>query len=169
MMVKSTLSRVYGISEETVTDDTVLFTSKVSGLYNWWRNLARNRLPLRREFDVLDHWSLVPNLFLVKALENGQFLMSLEGEEVIRLFGVNNSGRLISQATGLGDFGHAIHDYYTGLVAEKLCRRCIGNLEHVNNRAWIEFESIDCPLSRDGSKVDFIIGVIDVIRRSPTT
>jgi hypothetical protein len=166
MFGKLELSRVYGIDEDIVTDDTVFLTPKVASLYTWWRRLAVGRLPLRREFDVLDHWHSIRDLFLVEALADGQFLMALEGERVIQLFGVNNSGQLISEATGLGNFGHAIHDYYTGLVRDRACRRCVGNLERVNNRGWIEFESIDCPLSRDGDRVDFIIGVIDVIDHS---
>jgi hypothetical protein len=86
---------------------------------------------------------------------------------VISLFGVNNSGRLISQVTGLGDFGHAIHDYCTSLVRGRVCRRCVGNLKYVNNRGWIGFESLDCPLPGSQS-VDFIIGVIDVVAQPPT-
>jgi hypothetical protein len=78
---------------------------------------------------------------------------------VIELFGVNNTGRVITEAAGVGEYGHALAEYYRSIVEEKLCRRCIGNMEHVNDRRWIEFESIDCPLSRDGKQVDFILGV----------
>jgi hypothetical protein len=163
----SLLSRVYGIREETVTGATRLLTPKVARLFAWWQRHAEGRVPLRRDFDVLDHWDMAPHLFLVEALRDGQFLMRLEGEAVITLFGVNNTGKLISRSTGLGDYGHAIHEYYEGLVAERSCRRCVGNLERVNERGWISFESLDCPLSRDGERVDFIIGVMDVVANAP--
>jgi hypothetical protein len=165
------LTRVYGIAEETVTDTTVFLSPKVAHLYTWWRSRARSdlagaalaadaplRLPLRREFDIADHAQIVPDLFLVEVLPSGEFLMKLEGERVIELFGVNVTGRIITEGTE-GDYGHALAEYYRGIVEERLCRRCVGNLEQVDDRRWIEFESIDCPLSRDGRQVDFILGV----------
>ena len=154
------ISRIYGVNEETVTDATVFLSSKVADLYRWWRSHAKEgRLPLRRAFDIADHTAMIPDLFLVEVLADGRFLMKLEGERVIELFGVNNTNRIITEAEGVGEFGHALAEYYQSIVDEKLCRRCTGNMEHVNHRRWIEFESIDCPLSRDGHQVDFILGV----------
>lgn len=161
------ISRVYGIREEAVDDSTAFLTPKVERLHRWWRSLAVGRLPLRREFDILDHWPLISDLFLVEARADGQFLMRLEGESVIRLFGAHNAGRLISEATGVGEYGHALHEYYAAIVEDRTCRRCVGSLEHVNDRAWIEFESIDCPLSRDGDRVDYILGAMAVVRSEP--
>lgn len=176
------LSRVYGISEQTVGDDTAFLSRKVEHLYKWWRGRAltsgpdapssepwapaphAGRLPLRREFDIGDHLHIVPDLFLVEAMPAGGFLLKLEGEKVIELFGINITGRVITEGAGEADYGHALAEYYRGIVEERLCRRCVGNLEQVNDRRWIEFESIDCPLSRDGSQVDYIIGVAVGIR-----
>jgi len=170
------ISRVYGIAEETVTDATAFLSPKVAHLYAWWRQRAcadltgaamsagaAPRVPLRREFDIADHPQIVPDLFLVEVLPSGEFLMKLEGERVIELFGINNTGRIVSEGAE-GDYGHALAEYYRGIVEERLCRRCLGNLEQVDDRRWIEFESIDCPLSRDGSQVDFILGVTVGVR-----
>lgn len=162
------ISRIYGVNEETVTEATRFLSPKVAGLYRWWLSQAEapakghakeTRLPLRRAFDIAEHTPIVPDLFLVEVLADGRFLMKLEGESVIELFGVNNTGRVITEATGVGEYGHALAEYYQSIVDEKLCRRCTGNMEHVNHRQWIEFESIDCPLSRDGHRADFILGV----------
>ena len=164
------LTRVYGISEQTVADDTAFLSPKVEHLYKWWRGRAlaagslAGRLPLRREFDIGDHLHVVPDLFLVEVMPEGGFLLKLEGEKVIELFGINITGRVITEGAGEADYGHALAEYYRGIVEEGLCRRCVGNLEQINDRRWIEFESIDCPLSRDGSRVDYIIGVAVGIR-----
>lgn len=162
------ISRVYGIDEQTVTDTTSFLTSKVARFYEWWRSCALGsstvRLPLRREFDITDHIEIVPDLFLVEVLPDDGFLMKLEGERVIELFGANISGRIIREGAGEADYGHALAEYYRSIVDEKRCRRCIGNLERMYDRRWIEFESIDCPLSRDGDRVDFIIGVTVSVR-----
>lgn len=154
------LSRIYGVNEETVTDATVFLSPKVAELYRWWRSHTQSgHLPLRSEFDITEHKPIIPDLFLVEVLADGQFLMKLEGERVIELFGVNYTGRIITEAADLEEYGHALAEYYQSIVDERLCRRCTGNMENANHRRWIEFESIDCPLSRDGRQVDFILGV----------
>lgn len=164
------LSRVYGIDEQTVTDSTVFLSPKVARLYDWWHACATDtpggRLPLRREFEIADHAPIVPDLFLVEVLSEG-FLMKVEGERVIELFGVNNTGRIIREGLGEEDYGHALAEYYQSIVEERRCRRCIGNLEQVGDRRWVEFEAIDCPLSRDGASVDFILGVVVGVQERP--
>lgn len=172
------LSRVYGIDEETVSDATAFLSPKVSSLYEWWRNLARGgpadapaggtfRLPLRREFDIAEHTLLVPDLFLVEVLPSKEYLMKLEGERVIELFGINNTGRIVSESRGEEDYGHALAEYYRSIVEERQCRRCVGNVDQFNDRRSLRFESIDCPLSRDGRQVDFIIGVVVGVHSTP--
>ncbi len=169
------LSRVYGIDEQTVSDATVFLSPKVSSLYQWWRNLAYDgsaagnafRLPLRREFDISEHILLVPDLFLVEVLPSKDYLMKLEGERVIELFGINNTGRIVSESLGEEDYGHALAEYYRSIVEERRCRRCVGNVDQFNDRRSLRFEAIDCPLSRDGQRVDFIIGVVVGVHSTP--
>jgi hypothetical protein len=152
---------VYGVDEETVSDETAFLSPGVARLFAWWRSLAGDgRLPLRREFDIAEHTVLVPDLFLVEVLSNGNYLIKLEGERMIELFGINNSGRVVSESLGSEEYGHALAEYYRGVVEERLCRRCIGNVERINDRRSLKFEAIDCPLSRDGRQVDFILGVV---------
>lgn len=165
------ITRIYGVHEETVTAATEFLSPKVAHLYHWWCGQAGpGHLPLRRAFDICDHPAIVPDLFLVEVLPDDRgFLMRLEGERCIELFGFNATGRVITEAGGVGEYGHALAEYYRSIVDERLCRRCIGNLERVNDRRWVEFESIDCPLSRDGSRVDFILGVSVSVREKPLT
>lgn len=159
------LSRIYGVNEETVTDATAFLSPKIAEIYRWWRSQAQEgRLPLRRAFDIADFVPLIPDLFLVEVLAEGRFVMKLEGERVIELFGVNRTGQVIAGGAGDGEYGHALAEYYQSIVDEKLCRRCTGNMERLNDRRWVEFESIDCPLSRDGRQVDFILGVSVSVR-----
>ena len=106
-----------------MTDATVFLSPKVASLFRWWHSHAREgRLPLRRAFDIAEHTPIIPDLFLVEVLADGQFLMKLEGERVIELFGVNNTGRIITEAAGVGEYGHALAEYYQSIVVEKLCR-----------------------------------------------
>lgn len=165
------ISRIYGVGEETVSDDTPFLSPKLAGLYRWWRAQAeaqaqagQGRLPLRRAFDIAEHTAIIPDVFLVEVLDDGGFLMKLEGERVIELFGVNLTGRVITQAADPEEYGHALAEYYQSVVDDRVCRRCTGNMERLNRRQWVEFESLDCPLSRDGERVDFILGVAASVR-----
>ncbi len=162
------LSTVFGVTEGTVTPRTEFRSAKVRHLYEWWAGEAAGTtgdLPLRRRFDVVDHPpAILPHLFLAERLPDGGWLLKLHGEAVIGLFGQNNTGRVVTGASDaeVGVFGHALHEYYEEVAHTRVCRRCEGDLAH-RDRGHVRFESIDCPLSRAGDRVDFIIGVIDRI------
>jgi hypothetical protein len=157
------ISGVFGIRQEPVTEGTAFLTSNAARLYGWWRSRAGDRLPLRREFDITEHAGIIGNIALCEMMPDGEFVMKIEGEAIIEMMGINSTGQIIRRTERLGTFGRAVAEYFDLIVAERACRRCTGNLERVNDRRWIEFETLDCPLSRDGRKVDFIISVISVV------
>ena len=45
---------------------------------------------------------------------------------------------IITQATGVGEYGHALAEYYQSIADERLCRRCTGNMEHVERDVVIQ-------------------------------
>jgi hypothetical protein len=159
------IAKLYGVQHAPVTGDTVFVTPKVATLFRWWRSHATDGLPLRREFDITDHPDIVRDVFLVEVLGEGEYQVKLRGEDANGLVGATSKGNILRSPNTLGGPGDAIAAYYDLIVAEKTCRRCTGNAERPGDLHWVEFESIDCPLSRDGHKVDFIIGVIDEISR----
>lgn len=155
------VSEMVGVRETLVTSETSFISPKVRYLWTWWHQHAESAgLPLRAEFDIIEHKEIIADIFLVEALPSGDFLLRVHGENVISLLGENNRGRLVlGQQSGEPTRG-GLHQYYTKVVEHRWCWRCQGDLSHID-KGYIRFESIDCPLSRDGRNVDFIIGVLD--------
>lgn len=159
----SAFSRVLDLRDISVDDGTNFQSRAVGGFYRWWRGAAGGSPPHRRLFDVTEHKGVVGRLFLVEVQNDGNFLLKLHGEEVIRMFGRNNTGNLVMPGDG-SEYGHALHAYYSTVVAERRCHVCTGTLS-MFDRSHISFESVDCPFIDDSGRVSAIIGVIDKIRR----
>lgn len=60
------------------------------------------------------------------------------------------------------EYGHALDLYYQAIATDRHCRVCVGSLAFAE-KDYRRFESLDCPLSSDGQKVDYIIGVMDLV------
>jgi len=131
---------------------------RVAALYTWWRAAGAGGLPLRRQFDIVEHRRLAPYLFLVER-EAGGWRFKIQGESVIAALGVNEMGMAVRDVGG-ASYGEALEAYYDTLAADRLPRTCTGQLA-AYGRDFQRFESIDCPLSREGGAVDFILGVMD--------
>jgi len=158
----SGLSKFFDIEESVVDARTRFLGAKTKHLYDWWAANAGNGIPRRRSFDIVDHKAIVPHVFLVDVMADGNFAFRLLGEEVIAMVGRNRTGEVV-QAGAVGEYGHALYEYYRLIVAKKTCRRCVGSLAFVD-RPSTRFESIDCPLSADGKRVTSIIGVMETLK-----
>lgn len=159
----SAFSQVLDLRDTPVDGDTDFQSRAVGSFYRWWQEAADGSPPNRRLFDVTEHKGVVGKLFLVEVQSDGNFLLKLHGEEVIRMFGRNNTGNLVMPGDG-SEYGHALHAYYATVVAERRCRICTGTLS-MFDRSHIAFESVDCPFVDDSGRVSAIIGVIDKLRR----
>lgn len=157
------LTRITDIEELDVDDSASFVSSKTRHLYKWWASANRGNMPKRSSFDIVDHRPIVANLFLTDVLPGGGFQFRLFGENVIRIVGRNRTGEIVAGADRV-EYGHELLDYYRGVVARRLCRKCNGKLVFAIGGAK-RFESIDCPLAaEDGQTVVAIIGVMDVVK-----
>jgi hypothetical protein len=157
------LTRILDVVETPIDVSSEFESRKVKGLHEWWLSAAGGRMPARKQFDVLEHKSIVPNLFLVEVLGDGQYRFRLMGEDVIQIIGRNRKGETVARDEG-GEYGHELAIYYDSIVAERACRRCTGSLVFAT-RGSRRFESIDCPLGDDtGTRVAAIVGVMDLIK-----
>ena len=157
------LTRIYDIVDANVDQSTRFLSAKVKHLYRWWALANGGLMPKRRMFDILDHRSLVANLFVADVLPTGEFQFRILGEEVIRIIGRNRTGETVTHKNK-GEYGHELYEYYRMVVANRLCRKCTGTLMFAIGGAR-RFESIDCPLADDNADtVGSIIGVMDVVK-----
>ncbi|WP_119460197.1 PAS domain-containing protein [Rhodospirillaceae bacterium SYSU D60014] len=159
---EGSFNRIFDIEESIVDIETLFHSAKVKHLYDWWCMAGGGRLPSRGMFDVVDHKSIIANLFLTEVTPRGDFVFRLLGEEVIAMVGRNYTGETVKDSSW-AEYGHALGAYYRSIIEAKTCRRCVGSLAFPDNDLR-RFESIDCPLSSDGMAVDMIIGVMDTIR-----
>lgn len=157
----SALNRFFNIEESRVTAATQFLSDKTRHLYDWWIAANGGRMPTRRMFDVTEHRAVVANLFLTEVTREGEFVFRLLGENVIQMIGRNPTGETVKRV-GSAEYGHALHEYYRTIVASRECRKCFGSLAFAD-KDFRYFESIDCPLSNDGVRVDFIVGVMDLV------
>jgi hypothetical protein len=157
------LTRIFDIAEANVDESTEFLSAKVKHLYRWWALANDGRMPRRKMFDIIDHRSVVANLFVADVLSTGEFQFRILGEEVIRIIGRNRTGETVTHKNK-GEYGHELYEYYRTVVANRLCRKCSGTLMFAIGGAR-RFESIDCPLADDNSDdVCAIIGVMDVVK-----
>lgn len=155
------LHRVMNIDVDVVGPATSFRNASVAGLYAWWLQASGGSVPLKRQFDVTAHPQLAASLFLVELLDDGDFRFRLVGERVITLLGRNSTGKRVRNIYR-DDFGHALDEYYASILADGRCRRCSGSLAFAYKDYW-RFESVDCPLSSDGTRLDFILGALDLV------
>ena len=157
------LTRIFDIAEAEVDESTEFLSAKVKHLYLWWALANEGRMPRRKMFDIIDHRSVVANLFVADVLPTGEFQFRILGEEVIRIIGRNRTGETVTHKNK-GEYGHELYEYYRTVVANRRCRKCSGTLMFAIGGAR-RFESIDCPLADDNSDdVCAIIGVMDVVK-----
>jgi len=137
-------------------DDPV--SDKIRSFFDWWRSHPMTP-PRKSSFDILDHHVLMPNFFMMRVHDLDSYSFVLAGEEVIRMVGRNNPGRGITVDDT--DEPLAIFARYLRDVAQtRDCWRCAGRLR-VFERGYLNFESIDCPLTDDaGAEVTHTIGVM---------
>ncbi len=158
----SGLTKFFDIEESVVDAGTRFLGAKSKLLYDWWVANAGGGMPLRRMFDIVDHKALVSNIFLVEVTADGNFSFRLFGEEVIHMIGRNRTGEVV-RSGAVGEYGHALYEYYRSIIAAKTCRRCVGSLAFAD-RPSTRFESVDCPLADDGQRVVSIIGVMEILK-----
>ncbi|MBX6324262.1 MAG: PAS domain-containing protein [Rhodospirillaceae bacterium] len=157
----SALNRFFNIEESRVCAETQFLSAKTRRLYEWWAGANGGRMPTRRMFDVTEHRAIVASLFLTEVTREGEFVFRLLGEEVIQMIGRNPTGDVVKRI-GSAAYGHALHEYYRSIVASRECRKCFGSLAFAD-KDFRYFESIDCPLSNDGLRVDYIVGAMDLV------
>lgn len=129
-------------------------------LYEWWRGYSP-ALPQRKQFDLVEHASIAPNLFLIKVLGNGEFEYRINGEQVVSLVGVSLKGEVIAPSHGDIAMVNLAH-YYQEIVDKRLARTCTGTLRS-SDLERVNFETVDCPLVDKNSEITHIVGAIGTV------
>ncbi len=146
--------------EEPCLPNTDLGTPASRGLRDWWWSRAR-AIPTKAEFDILDHWPVAPDVFLVRALPGGTFRTLLIGEGAK---GIIEPGRLGADIRPHDPRHHlaVLRRHYAAVVSTRLPRLCRGTLARDGEERI--FEGLDCPLADPDGSVTHIVGVLSILR-----
>src|SRR5580765_1460276 len=123
----SQLHRIFDIEESEVGQDTAFLSPMARYLYTWWTRSNGGRLPLKRQWDVTEHRPIIANLFLTEIMPDGEFRFKLIGAKVIKMLGVNNTGKVVKDVHR-AEYGHALDEYYRSIVRNPVCKLCRGSL-----------------------------------------
>lgn len=133
-------------------------TSKmVRQFFTWWDSFSPN-LPKLRDFDISDHWLLAPYIYVIDVLDEGKFFYRLNGEMVVEIVGHNQKGKVF-ELNAEDPQEKAFANYLQNIVETKKPTYCQGTLA-LFGRGFMNFESIDCPLSDEDGHVIRTLGVI---------
>lgn len=148
------------IEWETVSKSTRFKSEKAKRLYNWWSSF-QPLLPNRSAFDIIDHIEDASNIFLFEAIDDHNFIYRVTGEEVKRIVGKS----LLVGENLIADGSqeqYALINYLRQVCETGNCHKCVGGVA-ISNTRHTKFESIDCPLLGDDGKVQYILGMIELL------
>jgi hypothetical protein len=143
-------------------DTPRLLASATRLLLDWWqgRVQAEGRLPSRREFDILDHVRIVPDLFLVEVRSEKLFRMRIQGDNVIAIIGRSNMGRDFCVDAPAGSKERGTAEHFARVVQTRTAWHSWGSAS-VFDKSYLRVESIDCPLiDPTTGAVTHIVGVL---------
>ncbi|RED54096.1 PAS domain-containing protein [Aestuariispira insulae] len=140
-----------------VTGPASFVSSQIKSLYDWWLEF-HPMMPAMDAFDIVEHRSLAPNLFLYKILEPGKYQYRLNGEAVVSLTGASQSGRIFSLEDS-DEEAQILADYLGEVISSRVPWTCGGSMAHLG-KDWMRFESIDCPMAGKDGVVTHILGLM---------
>ncbi len=127
-------------------------------LLSWWYMADPGRVPCRCAFDITEHPSLAPYLFVVDFPEPGAYRFRLVGEIAKAIIGFNTTGVVLRRGQGT-DQDQMLIAYYDEIISTRKPWSCLGSLEGTRG-----FEAIDCPLTLTGSdQVGALIGALVLV------
>ncbi|HYM30309.1 MAG TPA: PAS domain-containing protein [Candidatus Cybelea sp.] len=152
-----------------VLDASLTFTSPplVDLLAYWNEKRLERTMPSRADIDPTDP-AMRPHLGFIVLIDvigrPPRFRFRLIGSKITEEVGRDSTGRWLDELYSPADYENMIVAY-RWVVQNRAPMRITGNLRHAN-RAWLDMESLDLPLSSDGDTVDMIL-TRSVLSRAP--
>ncbi|MCB9946347.1 MAG: PAS domain-containing protein [Rhodospirillaceae bacterium] len=132
-------------------------SEKVIALFRMWQDKRGTRtLPSRTDFDVAELKPWLGRLIIYDVLGDAEdFRYRLVGTDIVRIHGLDLTGRLVSEACYMGGTAH------TRASLAEMCRSKMPRYRkdgEITARAWARAgERLFLPLGRNGDTVDQII------------
>lgn len=130
---------------------------ELRALLTYWKSKcgADGALPSRSRIDPLELRGLLPHVYLVDVLPDGNFRIRLLGEVHVAVYGTGLVGRTIGE---IFPPEHAAEFYrlYNAVLRRRAPVVNSGQVFWWRNREWLPFEGVHMPLSGDDRTIDMI-------------
>lgn len=149
-----------GTDDGVIATDSISMHPDVSFIFEYWKSRSNNGFaPRRADIDPLEFWEHISRVWLLEVHEGtpSPLYVRLYGTEIVEKSGVDKTGRFLSEFQD---------DFY-----ETSGYRRIRNVIETGKPFWFKgaasnlrtnfvknLESLVCPLSSDGVKVNMILG-----------
>ena len=127
-------------------------------LYEYWNRVRGDRaMPRRADIDPSEIPKLLPYIIMYNAAAGDGYTIRLVGEQVVRLNGINGTGRKAgSIMTPRG--AEMMNRILDAVVTERAPKFRAGKVYWHPDKTYRDFEACFLPLSADGETVDIILG-----------
>jgi hypothetical protein len=134
-------------------DDARLASPALRVLWRWWCVAAEHGVPEQRSFDIAEHPSLAPNLYLIERVPRG-FRLRLAGEDFVQMFNRRKGHEWRHDAPE--PLARAFAGYFDYVVESGRPYHSLGRMR-CGWSDWFRFESLICPLRHHGA--DQLLGI----------
>lgn len=138
-----------------------LLSSKTRQLFDWWNRHSQGGIPRRSSFDVTAHRQLIGHLFLVEVIDRTSFRTKIVGDQASRMVERSREGTLL-RTDAPDPVLRCLARYYQAVLDRRRPLACTGTIQYAD-KGVRRFEGIDCRLSRDGSGITALLGVMDFV------
>ena len=150
--------------------ETELTHPTMRAFYDYWRSLpADNGLPGRQHVDPAAIHNLLPWLFMVdveRPPPGALFRYRLAGTGIVDLFDFEITGRTVEEAFPQ-QAAELNSDYARAIVATRPIYR--STPMPVSKKWYLTVERLICPLARNGTEIDMLIGALVPVTHKQTT
>lgn len=160
---RTALSVTHGAPPHAPPDADVVsepLSRSVRAFAEHWRSKCdAERLPSRLDIDIAELGPWIGRVIMMDVIDGGQdFRYRLVGTEIVDAVGRDLTGRLVSDVDYSGNRDGVLDTFRRPLLVRGPVFRRGAVLWRVD-RNWRRYESVHCPLARDGETIDMTIGV----------
>lgn len=141
-------------------------SQRLRQLYDYWRGKANGRLPARADIDPVDVPHLLPYVFMIDVERAPRrFRFRLIGTQICAWAGRDVTGVYLDDPT-YGPRGAIIQSQYAEVV-DRGVAYYIEQPAARPERDYIFYERLVLPLAADGSRIDVLLCIADVLSPTP--
>lgn len=140
----------------------------LSLLLAYWKDKRGEReMPAREDIDPLDIPRLLPDIFLVDVLDDGDYRYRLVGGRIVERAGANYTGLKLSEISSRGSQPLLLEIYEHVLATRQPCQRDLPYRMRFTRMPG-SYKVLIAPLSTDGERVDMLLGITAYPDADPT-